>query len=250
MWKELSVVCKPSQHALLTMAPIRFSPIDCLLHSTANVECILCIFLRCISFRGSIVLPKVTMKANRLAGSISSATSSQYSYRTSKALQRTPSNAAECLGSYSHTPCFLTGGWLSKDSGRKSEEAQQLSFSFAAQAQDKGGPAPTQSPWHILAGTGQLADEAGMLRQALAGLDRQGGLYLTPVLYRPTVQVCHAHRINASCVVSRRHQEASLQPCWVQASGGGEACWLKQGLLCCACASLCLCLIAKLQRLS
>ncbi|KAL0041964.1 hypothetical protein WJX79_010411 [Trebouxia sp. C0005] len=48
------------------------------------------------------------------------------------------------------------GGWLSKDNGRKPEEAQQLSFSFAA--------------------------------QALAGLDRQGGLYLTPVLYRPTVQ--------------------------------------------------------------
>ncbi|DBA83817.1 TPA: hypothetical protein ACH3X1_006340 [Trebouxia sp. C0004] len=80
------------------------------------------------------------------------------------------------------------GGWLSKDSGRKPEEAQQLSFSFAAQVQDKGGPAATQSPWHILASTGHLADEAGMLRQALAGLDRQGGLYLTPVLYRPTVQ--------------------------------------------------------------
>ena len=201
MWKELSLVCKPSQHAFLTMAPTSLPPIPC--PSTSNVECVLCNVLRCISFRGSIVWPKVTMQANRLAESIRSATSSQHSYRTSKALPRTPSNAAECLGSYSHTPCFLAGGWLSKDSGRKSEEAQQLSFSFAAQAQDKGGAAPTQSPWHILAGTGQLADEASMLRQALAGLDRQGGLYLTPLLYRPTVQVCHAHRTNASCVVSR-----------------------------------------------
>jgi len=100
---------------------------------------------------------------------------------------------------------LLAGGWLSKDSGRKPEEAQQLSFSFAAQVQDKAGPAPTQSPWHILASTGQLADEAAMLRQALAGLDRQGGLYLTPVLYRPTVQVCHAHYTDACCVVSRWH---------------------------------------------
>ncbi len=94
---------------------------------------------------------------------------------------------------------LLAGGWLSKDSGRKPEEAQQLSFSFAAQVQDKAGPAPTQSPWHILASTGQLADETAMLRQALAGLDRQGGLYLTPVLYRPTVQVCHAHHTKLSC---------------------------------------------------
>jgi len=100
-------------------------------------------------------------------------------------------------------PCLLAGGWLSKDSGRKAEEAQQLSFSFAAQVQDKAGPAPTQSPWHILASTGQLADKAAMLRQALAGLDRQGGLYLTPVLYRPTVQVCHAHHTHACCVVTR-----------------------------------------------
>lgn len=54
--------------------------------------------------------------------------------------------------------CLLVGGWLSKDSGRKPEEVQQLSFSFAAQVQDKAGPAPTQSAWHILASTGQLAD--------------------------------------------------------------------------------------------
>ncbi len=128
--------------------------------------------------------------AHCLARNISSATFSQHSYRASKALQNPPSDAAECLeGSYSYKLSLLAGGWLSKDSSRKSEEAQQLSFSFAAQVQDKAGPAPTQSPWHILASTGQLADEAAMLRQALAGLDRQGGLYLTPVLYRPTVQV-------------------------------------------------------------
>ncbi len=82
-----------------------------------------------------------------------------------------------------------TGGWLGKEVSKKPEEAQQLSFSFQAQSQDKGSPSPSQSPWQILASTGQVADEATMLRQALAGLDRQGGLYLTPVLYRPTVQV-------------------------------------------------------------
>ena len=93
---------------------------------------------------------------------------------------------------------FTTGGWLSKDASKKPEEAQHLTFSFQAQAQEKGSLLPAQLPWQTLASTGQVADEGAMLRQALGGLDRQGGLYLTPVLYRPTVQVWH---VNHSCVV-------------------------------------------------
>ena len=83
----------------------------------------------------------------------------------------------------------LAGGWLGKDISKKPEETQQLSFSFQAQAQDQGSAPAPQLPWQTHASSGQVADEATMLRQALLGLDRQGGLYLTPILYRPTVQV-------------------------------------------------------------
>ena len=88
---------------------------------------------------------------------------------------------------------MLAGGWLGKDVSKKSEEKlpQQLTFSFQAQLQHKGSSAglQAQSPWLIPATAAQGLDEGTMLRRALKGLDKQGGLYLTPVLYRPTVQV-------------------------------------------------------------
>lgn len=89
---------------------------------------------------------------------------------------------------------MLAGGWLGKEAGKKPEEKlpQQLTFSFHAQQQAKGSSSVSlQAPlWQIPASAAQGLDEGSMLRQALRGLAKQGGLYLTPVLYRPTVQVC------------------------------------------------------------
>ena len=89
---------------------------------------------------------------------------------------------------------MLASGWLVKEASKKPEEKlpQQLTFSFQAQLQAKGNSsAGLQAPaWQIPASAAQGLDEGTMLRQALRGLDKQGGLYLTPVLYRPTVQVC------------------------------------------------------------
>lgn len=88
---------------------------------------------------------------------------------------------------------MLTAGWLGKEVSKKPEEKlpQQLTFSFQAQLQAKSSStAGLQAPvWQIPASAAQGLDEATMLRQALKGLVKQGGLYLTPVLYRPTVQV-------------------------------------------------------------
>lgn len=89
---------------------------------------------------------------------------------------------------------MLAGGWLGKEVSKKPEEKlpQQLTFSFQAQLQLKGGSSAGVHPpaWQIpAAAAAQGLDEGAMLRQALRGLDKQGGLYLTPVLYRPTVQV-------------------------------------------------------------
>lgn len=92
---------------------------------------------------------------------------------------------------------LLTGGWLGMEASKKPEESQQLTFSFQAQQQGKGGAAAAQSAWQISAGPAQTAEESSMLRQALLGLDRQGGLYLTPTLYRPTVQVRFRHTCEA-----------------------------------------------------
>ncbi len=61
-------VCKPavpSQDSFLTMTPISLSPIAGLLHSTSNIECILCNSLRCIFSLSSVVLPKVDVKAKQ-----------------------------------------------------------------------------------------------------------------------------------------------------------------------------------------
>ena len=58
--------CKPavpSQDAFHTLAPLSLSPIAGLLHSTSNIKCILCNALRCILPHGSIVLPKMDIKA-------------------------------------------------------------------------------------------------------------------------------------------------------------------------------------------
>lgn len=92
---------------------------------------------------------------------------------------------------------MLAGGWLGKEASKKPEEKlpQQLTFSFQAQLQPKGGSGSSAGAhppaWQIpAAAAAQGLDEGAMLRQALRGLDKQGGLYLTPVLYRPTVQVC------------------------------------------------------------
>ena len=84
---------------------------------------------------------------------------------------------------------MLAGVWLGKEASKKPEAAQQLTFSFQVQLQEKGSSAGLQTPWQIPASSAQGADEGTLLRQALMGLDKQGGLYLTPVLYRPTVQV-------------------------------------------------------------
>ena len=98
---------------------------------------------------------------------------------------------------------MLSGGWLGKEVSKKAEEKlpQQLTFSFQAQLQAKGSSSSSaglQAPaWQISASAAQGLDEATMLRQALRGLDKQGGLYLTPVLYRPTVQV----RLRRLCTV-------------------------------------------------
>lgn len=84
---------------------------------------------------------------------------------------------------------MLAGGWLGKEASKKPEAVPQLTFSFQVQLQDKGSSGGLQTPWQIPASSAQGADEGTLLRQALMGLDKQGGLYLTPVLYRPTVQV-------------------------------------------------------------
>lgn len=84
---------------------------------------------------------------------------------------------------------MLAGGWLGKEPSKKPEAAQQLTFSFQVQLQDKGSSAGPPTPWQIPASSAQGVDEGTLLRQALMGLDQKGGLYLTPVLYRPTVQV-------------------------------------------------------------
>ncbi len=47
------------------------------------------------------------------------------------------------------------------------------------------------------------------------------------------------------CCVQIEHDKASIELHVVQARGGGESCNLKQGLLCCICASHCVC--ASLQ---
>ena len=68
-----------------------------------------------------------------------------------------------------------------------SADAPRLTFSFGAQTQDKSsGATPT---WHIAASSAQAMDEGTLLRQALASFDGHAGIYLAPVLYRPTVQV-------------------------------------------------------------
>lgn len=84
---------------------------------------------------------------------------------------------------------MLAGGWLGKEPSKKPEATQQLTFSFQVQLQDKGSSAGPHTPWQIPASSAQGVDEGTLLRQALMGLDQRGGLYLTPVLYRPTVQV-------------------------------------------------------------
>lgn len=88
---------------------------------------------------------------------------------------------------------MLSGVWLGKEVSKKAEEKlpQQLTFSFQAQlrAKDSSSAGLQASAWQIPASAAQGLDEGTMLRQALRGLDKQGGLYLTPVLYRPTVQV-------------------------------------------------------------
>ena len=100
---------------------------------------------------------------------------------------------------------LLTGGWLGKEASKKPEETQQLTFSFQAQLQDRGGIAAAQPPWQISASSVQTADEGSMLRRALLGLDKQGGLYLTPILYRPTVQVCC--KLFSESVLSAMHMD-------------------------------------------
>ena len=83
---------------------------------------------------------------------------------------------------------WTAGGWLSKEPASVSADVPQLTFSFQAQSQEKGSSAT--STWHIPASAQHVADEASLLRQALAGFEGHAGLYLAPVLYRPTIQVC------------------------------------------------------------
>ncbi|KAL3138889.1 hypothetical protein ABBQ32_005714 [Trebouxia sp. C0010 RCD-2024] len=96
--------------------------------------------------------------------------------------------AAAAAGGLSKGLPMLAGGWLGKEPSKKPEATQQLTFSFQVQLQDKGSSAGPHTPWQIPASSAQGVDEGTLLRQALMGLDQRGGLYLTPVLYRPTVQ--------------------------------------------------------------
>lgn len=97
----------------------------------------------------------------------------------------------------------LTGGWLSKDSTKTATESPQLTFSFQAQAQDKSSN--TASAWQATASMQHATDEATLLRQALSSFSTYAGLYLAPVLYRPTVQVGNARLATIWCSLSSLH---------------------------------------------
>ena len=86
---------------------------------------------------------------------------------------------------FQHT--WLAGGWLGKDSSGTATDSPQLTFSFQAQAQDKSSNA--LPAWQTAASTPQATDEASLLRQALSSFSSHAGLYLAPLLYRPTMQV-------------------------------------------------------------
>lgn len=88
---------------------------------------------------------------------------------------------------YNSQAVYIAGVWLNKEATNRSADTPQLTFSFQAQTQDISSN--SSLTWQIAASTLHTTDEASLLRQALAGSASYTGIYLAPLLYRPTLQV-------------------------------------------------------------